>query len=150
MKQQSGFTLLEVLVAAVIVIVLTAVGVTSYSAVTQKSRDARRTSDLEQVRSALEMYRSDNGYYPNAGNGNWTNISSLSAGGLVPSFMQSIPADPRDTTNYYQYKATNVSGGNYYGYCLTAKFETLSVATNNCSPTTTLPNSNYNYGLRNP
>jgi general secretion pathway protein G len=147
MKKKSGFTLLEVLVAAVIVIVLTAAGVTSYTNVSRKSRDARRSSDFEQIRSALEMYRSDNGYYPNIAGGSWTNMSNLT-GVLVPAYIQRIPADPRDIINYYQYRATNQSGGNYYGYCLALRFESATGG-NNCD-TVSLPNENYNYGLRHP
>lgn len=149
MKPKNGFSLLEVLVASVIVIVLTATGVASYANVSRKSRDARRTSDLEQVRAALEMYRSDNGFYPATGNGAWTNISSLGAGVLVNTYMQAVPADPRDTTNFYRYIATNRSGANYYGYCLSVRLETASTTVNNCLPQN-LPNTNYNYGLRNP
>lgn len=148
MKKNKGFTLIEVLVAAVIVIVLASVGVSSYVNISRKSRDARRISDFEQIRAALEMYRSDNGYYPNTGAGNWTAMSNLSAV-LVSNYVQAIPADPRDVTNVYQYRATNASGGQYYGYCLASRFEAASGTVNNCTPVA-LPNSNYNYGLRHP
>ena len=70
-----GFTLIEVLVAVTIIAILTSIGVVSYSSVNKRSRDAKRKGDVEQLRSALEMYRADNSYYPNTGSGSWTDAS---------------------------------------------------------------------------
>lgn len=147
MKRMRGFTLLEVLVATVIIILLTTVGVASYANISKRSRDARRSSDIEQLRSALEMYRSDFGNYPNVGGGSWVSVSNLN-GVLVPTYIQRIPSDPRGITYPYQYRATNQNGGRYYGYCLALRFESQS-GENNCG-SITLPNSDYNYGLRHP
>jgi len=63
LKKVFGFTLIEVLVTATIIAVLTAAAAVSYSSVNKRSRDARRKSDIEQLRAALEQSRSDNGYY---------------------------------------------------------------------------------------
>lgn len=63
-QKNLGFTLLEMLVVMLIIIVLAAVGLRSFNASRNKSRDARRKSDLEQLQRALEMYHSDKGYYP--------------------------------------------------------------------------------------
>jgi general secretion pathway protein G len=146
--QKKGFTLLEVLVAATIMLVLTAVGMTSYSSVTRKSRDARRISDLEQMRQALEMYRADNGYYPAVNTAAFATVANLSATLVTGGYMASIPNDPRGII--YQFRATNLSGGRYYGYCLSAFFESTA-GSNTCGLTlpTITPNT-YNYGVRQP
>jgi len=150
-QKRHGFSLLEVLVAASIILVLTAVGVTSYVSITKRSRDARRVSDIEQLRQALEMYRSENGYYPNANPGSFGAATNL--GVLVPTFMPAIPTDPKASpANPYQYQATNLVGSNYYGYCLAAVFE-AATGSNSCSGITlpaALPSGNYNYGARHP
>ncbi|MCX8008338.1 MAG: hypothetical protein N3A54_01400, partial [Patescibacteria group bacterium] len=86
------------LVVVSIIVLLTGIGVSSYTTVSRRSRDARRLNDLEQIRSALEMYRAANGYYPNVGSGSWTNVSNL-RNLLVPTYMQKIPSDPRHTTD---------------------------------------------------
>ncbi|MEK7592271.1 MAG: type II secretion system protein [Patescibacteria group bacterium] len=154
-SQRSGFTLIEVLVAATIIAVLVAIGMVSYSSVNKRSRDAKRRGDLEQMRSALELYRSEYGYYPAVGSGSWTSASDLSTGdpatGLVPSFMPSVPSDPK-TSERFSFKATNVSSGTYYGYCLSAKLETISVTTSTCTASEVDPDVNYlhNYGSKNP
>jgi general secretion pathway protein G len=153
MNNNKGFTLIEVLVSATIIAVLIAIGMVSYSSVNKRSRDAKRRGDLEQMRSALELFRSEYGYYPSVGSGSWINASGLDTGvlttGLVSSFMPSIPADPK-STEQYSYKATSINGGNYYGYCLSAKLETVSVTTSTCTGSDTDSVNVHNYGSKNP
>ncbi len=87
--RSNGFTLIEVLVATTIVALLTAIGVVSYSSANRSSRDAKRLSDAEQIRAALEMYRADEGHYPIS----ITFGGVLSSGGNV--YMSPIPSDPK-------------------------------------------------------
>lgn len=61
-----GFTLVEMLVAASIAALLAAAGMVSFVNANKKARDGRRKSDMEQVRTALELYRTDMGSYPTA------------------------------------------------------------------------------------
>lgn len=145
MTSKRGFTLVEVLVAATIIAVLTAVGMVSYTSVNKRSRDTKRQSDIEQVRSALEMFRADYGYYPNAGTGSWIDASGLS-GSLVSSYLPAIPNDPKSATQAYRYMATNLAAGNYYGYCLSAKLEGGDPA-DTCAPDVA---NLHNYGVKNP
>jgi len=62
--KKSGFSLIELLVVISIIAILVAISVASYTKVRQNARDSRRRVDLENVRQALVMYRSDNGCYP--------------------------------------------------------------------------------------
>lgn len=141
---RKGFTLIEVLVAVTIIAVLVSIGVVSYSSVNKRSRDAKRRGDIEQLRSALEMYRADIGSYPDpSGDGSWTDASGLSAE-LVSTYIPAIPSDPKSTQTY-QYQATNPSGTKYYGYCLSAALDTTvtdSIAA--CEDT------GQNYGAKSP
>lgn len=59
-----GFTLIELIVSVVVIAVLMSTTLVAYSAVSQNSRDARRKTDLEMIRGALEQYRSRHGQYP--------------------------------------------------------------------------------------
>lgn len=127
MKHTSrGFSLVEILVTVTIIAVLTAVGVVSYSSVNKRSRDAKRKSDLEQIRSALEMYRVDTGNYPC----NNTPLSPTYVQGWVsypyasprvslksvlePDYMTTVPLDPKVTNANLGY--FTVVSGNYFGY----------------------------------
>lgn len=144
-SRTTGFTLIEVLVAATIIAILTAVGMVSYTNINKRSRDTKRRSDMEQIRSALEMYRADNGSYPNTGGGSWSDTSNLS-GTLVSSYMSAIPSDPKSATQTYRYQATNLVSGNYYGYCLSSLLESENPS-DTCTPDTV---NTHNYGLKSP
>lgn len=147
-NDRRGFTLMEILVAISIIAILTAIGIVSYGSVNRRSRDTKRKSDTEQVRSALEMYRTDNGYYPAIGAGSWTNASGLSTV-LVATYMPAIPSDPKSPDSVYRYKATNVSGGSYYGYCVSAYLESETPASNSCTPDASQTPA-HNYGVKSP
>ena len=147
-----GFTLIEILIAIAIIGILTAIGIVSYTSVNKRAHDAKRFGDVEQVRAALEMYRSDNGYYP-AVNPNSFGLASELQTDLITNgaYMPAIPDDPQSTIHHYYYEATNQDSisGKYYGYCLCAYLETQTVKTSNCGPTSDLPDYCM-YGARNP
>ncbi len=65
--QTRGFTLIELLVVIAIIGLLSSVVLASLNGARQKARDAQRVSHLTQIRTALEMYYSDNNSYPNSG-----------------------------------------------------------------------------------
>lgn len=128
--------------------ILIAIGIASYSTVNKQSRDTKRKSDIEQLRSAIEMYRAERGFYPPSGSGNWIDAQDATDGltvSIVPNYISVVPTDPK-LTQTYQYKATNVAGGNYYGYCISTQLESEDPA-DTC--TDTLP-TGHNYGLKNP
>lgn len=100
--RRQGFTFIEILVSVTIVAVLLAIGVASYASVNRRARDAKRKSDLEQVRSALEQYRADNGSYPIAAS--WSLSYSTTTcpdwiDELTPAYMDSLPCDPKNNIN---------------------------------------------------
>ena len=121
-KDKRGFTLIEIIVAMAIVAALSVSGALSYTTVLKRGRDSKRISDVEQIRSALEMYRATNGAYPSSAS--WTELSDSNNLGLVSGgFIASIPKDPRRgstlTSVYsYQYQSTNACGALWCGYCL--------------------------------
>lgn len=84
-----GFTLIELLVAVSIIGILLAIGVTNFRVANQKARDGRRQGDLEQVKAALELYRTDEGSYP------------VDIADLTGTYMNEVPSDPVNTNSYY-------------------------------------------------
>jgi len=96
---KKGFTLIEILVVTTIIVLLTSIAMVSYSMFSKSSRDARRKADLDQVRAALEMYRSNEDTYPV---GDWSALS----GTLTTAYMQSLPTDPKSPTYSYYYSGT--------------------------------------------
>jgi len=93
---RKGFTFIEILVVATIIALLAGAAVVSYSQLNKQSRDAKRKADLEQIRAALEMYRSNNNqYYSGSFNNNCQSINWLS------SYLSTIPNDPKFNSGYY-------------------------------------------------
>jgi len=117
-KKNFGFTLIELLVVVVLIGLLTSIGVFSYSSTNQKARDGRRQADLEQIRTALEIYRADNGVYP----------ADLNL--LVPDYTKALPSDPKDTEFNYYY--TNPDAPTNRTYQLCAHMEVGNDATELC------------------
>lgn len=87
---KKGFSLIELLVVISIMAILVTVSVVSYSNVRRSSRDSRRLADLENLRQALVMYRSDMGCYP-------PQLANLVDEGY---WTGAIPTDPKSDTDY--------------------------------------------------
>jgi len=102
-NMKKGFTLIELLVVIAIIGILIAVGSISYARAVQLSRDSRRKTDLEQLRQALETYRSETASYPATG--------SLSS--LEPDYITTIPKDPKEGTAGHTYTYTRISATTY-------------------------------------
>lgn len=85
---KKAFTLVELLVALSIMALIMGASLTAFESTKKSARDGRRKADLESLRSALEIYRSDIGAYP-------ANLNLLS-----PDYISAIPADPAPTQSY--------------------------------------------------
>ena len=105
MKKKS-FTLIEILVVTTIIGLLATTASTIYSQLGKQSRDARRKTDLEQIRSALELYRSNNNVYQASVSTNCSNYTALTGS---PTYIQSMPSDPKTGYNYY----CNITSSDY-------------------------------------
>lgn len=80
-NKKSGFSLIELLVVTTIIIVLATIGVVSYRTASRNSRNAKRKADLEVMRQAMIMYRSEEGAYPS---GNFASVkTTLENGGYI-------------------------------------------------------------------
>lgn len=134
---------MELLITVSIIAILIAIGIASYSTINKQSRDTKRKSDIEQLRSALEMYRADNSSYPSAGAGSWTAASDLSTA-LATTYILAIPSDPQGASQPYMYRATDIANGIYYGYCISSLLETEN-PTDTCTPYT-----GQSFGIKNP
>src|SRR5258708_5338281 len=63
-KAKKGFTLIELMITVVILVIISSVGYVTYSNSIKVSRDARRKQDLKQIQTSLEVYFQANGHYP--------------------------------------------------------------------------------------
>jgi len=136
LNKNKGFTLIELLVVVAIIGILASVILTSLNSTRAKARDAKRVTELNQIRTALELYHSDNLNYPQYTTGSvtcsggwaishpsyitcWEDLKTK----LLP-YIKDLPQDPLN--NYpptaavegYDYRSEN--GTNF---CLLAQME---------------------------
>ena len=159
-----GFTLIELLISVSIIAILIAIAIASYATVNKQSRDTKRKSDIEQMRSALEMWRADNGSYPAPPIPYIPNSKSFigATDGLTDSlvaqdYLPAIPTDPLPALHGYFYEPTDydLNTSKYYGYCVCSFLETNQVEDTQCEdPIPFTPgdpgHSSCIYGRRNP
>ena len=102
---KKGFTLIELLVVISIIGILMAISIIGLAGAREASRDAKRKSDLEMMRSGLELYKADCGVYPTLAQ--FVFGSSLKGSGTPTScgstntYISKIPQDPVSTRFYF-------------------------------------------------
>ncbi|MEK7617519.1 MAG: prepilin-type N-terminal cleavage/methylation domain-containing protein [Patescibacteria group bacterium] len=88
-KKQTGFTLIELLVVVAIIALLTSIALIAFVSARQKSRNAKRLSDMVQMLNGLELFSAQNKGYPD-------DIVPQDGipDGLSPKFVSTIPKAP--------------------------------------------------------
>lgn len=138
MNNKRGFTIIELIVVIAIIAVLSSIVMVGVNNFRAKARDARRVSDLRNIRKALEMYFVDNGFYPPSGcgydcNGYFVSYDPSSWQTLenyLKPYISSLPKDPVNSAcapwgdDCYSYTYGNVGRYIYANqYDLTGQFE---------------------------
>ncbi len=139
-KRNQGFTIIELLIVILVIGILALLVITTYSGIKAKNRNATRQTDIQLIRSGLEAFFSQNGYYPSLSdmnNANWrdNNMKTLSSNDLVdpsstcnPTSDHCLVAAP--VAKAYAYAVTDSSGSSCETadtscakYTLTATYE---------------------------
>lgn len=101
--KSKGFTLIELLVVIAIIGLLSTLAVVSFGNARQKSRDAKRISDIKSIQTALELYFGDTDAYPvgasiTLGTASSVKLSSgggfSNAAGVSGTEYMTVPKDP--------------------------------------------------------
>jgi type II secretory pathway pseudopilin PulG len=119
MRKKGGYTIVEVLVIALIIGVLSSIVMASTMYLRKKARDAARVSDVSTLHKGFLLYEIDNGRLPDPEflgcNGNftsyclgnpdglgcgapWSNTGCLSLNAALEPYMSKIPQDPATST----------------------------------------------------
>jgi len=100
---KKGFTLVELLVVISIIGILMAISLFGLQGARESSRDARRKSDIEQVRSGLEIYKSDCDIYPASLGTSLVGTGSPTSCAVTNTYISAVPEDPLDPSRSYLY-----------------------------------------------
>jgi len=108
---RNGFTLIELLVVIAIIGLLASIMTTALSSARLKARDARRLSDIKQVKSGLDLYFSTANGYPATASFNAAYAAQTTLNCGTTTILR-VPQDPLYPSYSYTYIATGgpVSG----------------------------------------
>jgi len=122
-SQSKGFTLIELLVVIAIIGLLSTLAVVALNSARQRSRDAKRVSDIRQIQTALELAFSETNNYPVGAS---TVLGSASAdvlcnatgtaqfqadtSGCTTIYMGLVPSNPSPNGVDYSYTADGSTG----------------------------------------
>lgn len=113
-NRNSGFTLVELMVAISIVAVLAAIGFTLFQTTQSSARDAKRRADMDSVATALETrFDASASTYPAALSADWFSdrsvpVDSLNTGDYIYSVVIPAAAD-----SYTACARLEKGGGNF-------------------------------------
>ena len=98
MQKQYGFTTVELLIVIVVIAVLAAMTVVAFNGVSKRAQFSSMKSDINAIKKQLELYKVDNGSYPD---------SSL----CVSDHGDTPNLDPKRASNdTYLYQSRSASG----------------------------------------
>lgn len=116
--KHTGFTVVELLIVIVVIAILAAVTIVAFNGVQSRSRDAARIAKIKSIAKAIELYKIDNGRYPQIQDGsgtesvcgsqteNWGHCDRNKQ--LTDAIAPYLAIDPTSLSNATQ--------GNYYYY----------------------------------
>lgn len=139
-KKQAGFTVIELIIVIVVIGILAAIVLSTYSGIQVKERNSKRETDIQALQTQLEAFYSQNGYYPSLKDINNVSWRDKNMPNLNPSDMIDPSASDQNTADahlaaspgpdVFSYQVTDSNGNscendvtNCAKYTLTATFE---------------------------
>ncbi|HET9271071.1 MAG TPA: type II secretion system protein [Vicinamibacterales bacterium] len=83
MTRSSGFTLMEMMIVMVLIVILAGIGLTVYGSSVQRAKEATLKEDLFRMRDAIDQYYADKNKYPGS-------LEDL----VTEKYMRAVPQDP--------------------------------------------------------
>src|SRR5206468_9308462 len=84
-KRNQGFTIVELLIVIVVIGILAALVITTYSGIQAKARNSKRQTDVQSVQTQLEAYFAQNGHYPS--------LTDMNSSTWLTANMKSLDVD---------------------------------------------------------
>lgn len=126
-SKDQGFTIVELLIVIVVIGILAALVVTTFTGIQQKARNTERQTDIKAIHGQVEAYYAQNGRYPTLANLNDSTFRSANMKGLDEEAL----SDPKGTGP----TLVAAPAANAYAYAVFAADGTTACdnATNDCA-----------------
>ncbi len=111
--KQQGFTIVELLIVIVVIGILAALVITTFTGIQQKARDTERTTDIKALHGQVEAFYAQKGYYPSLTDMNDSTWRSTNMKGLDQEALR----DPKGAAGVYTLVAAPAA--NSYAYAVT-------------------------------
>jgi len=106
-KVKRGFTLIELLVVIAIIGILASFAIASFTSAQAKGRDSRRKADLDAMKKALELYKTDTTGAKNYPSGSGSVVTRNTGCSPVATnvlecgnYIKQVPYDPKNNVAY--------------------------------------------------
>jgi prepilin-type N-terminal cleavage/methylation domain-containing protein len=116
--KQQGFTIVELLIVIVVIGILAALVITTFTGIQQKARDTERTTDIKALHGQIEAFYASKGFYPSLADMNNTSSATWRTDNMKGLDQEALK-DPKgtgytlvatQTANAYAYTVTNAAG----------------------------------------
>jgi prepilin-type N-terminal cleavage/methylation domain-containing protein len=111
-RKQHGFTIVELLIVIVVIGILAALVITTFTGIQQKARNTERTTDIKALHGQVEAYYAQNGKYPTLANLNDTTWRAANMKGLDAEALK----DPKGSAQ----TLVGAPAADGYSYAVTA------------------------------
>lgn len=128
--KQQGFTIVELLIVIVVIGILAALVITTFTGIQQKARDTERTTDIKALHGQVEAFFAQKGYYPSLTDINGAGWRTTNMKGLDQEALK----DPKGTL----YTLAAAPSATQYGYAVTNSSATSCEADDTTCSTYTL------------
>jgi type II secretion system protein G len=110
MRDQRGFTLLEMMVVVAIIAILAAILIPNFTRARAQAQTSACMGNVKIIATALELYFTDHQQYPAA---TGSNVDSAFVATMA-GYLSQVPVDPAagTSTSYYQITTTQASSNN--------------------------------------
>lgn len=109
-NKQQGFTIVELLIVIVVIGILAALVITTFTGIQQKARNTERQTDIKAIHGQVEAYYASKGYYPTFDHLNDSTWRTANMKGLDQEALK----DPKGTA----FALAATSSATSYGYAV--------------------------------
>lgn len=124
-RKQSGFTIVELLIVIVVIGILAALVITTFTGIQRRARDTERQTDIKAIHSQLEAYYAQNGSYPALAEVNTTTLAGLDGDALTAPNSSTAIDSSAATTAKYRYAPSPGTCTTAAGDCTTYSLDAL-------------------------